>query len=275
MANNFKKATYSHIEDNRIFFEGRSLKNAVIDEHTFPEEISEVFLSSMEDINVIINVGQHTMPINYVVMPNTRGKIIHLLAEEVQVFNRIYRLEEGVDIDFATPDFNRTNRQFNVQVELVGQNARTNWLLSSLVDQQHSKVYDVSFLHKHGHTFADMQNYGVIIDDSKLDFSGTSAIFENMTRAETHQTAKIIIFDDKAQAKADPILVIHHNDVAASHAATVGKVNSDHLYYMQSRGISEIETKRLITKGYLEPVIKYVDDEDLARRLTNNLEEAL
>ncbi|HKL84363.1 MAG TPA: SufD family Fe-S cluster assembly protein, partial [Bacilli bacterium] len=92
---------------------------------------------------------------------------------------------------------------------------------------------------------------------------------------ETHQTAKIIIFDDKAQAKADPILAIHFNDVAASHAATVGKVNADHLYYMQSRGISELDTKRLITKGYLEPVIKFVDDQEIANALTLALEEAL
>lgn len=271
----FKRATSTKTEDNRIFFEGAALKNTIIDEATFPSHINEVYLSSMQAVNVIIRVAPHQTALNYVVLPDTRGKIIHLLGDRVESLNRIYRLEEGAQIDFATADFNHTNRDIHIQVDLVGVNARTNWFLSSLVDKQHSKVYNISFLHKSAYTFADMQNYGVIIDDSKLSFSGTSAIFENMKRAETHQTAKIIIFDDKAQAKADPILAIHFNDVSASHAATVGKVNADHLYYMQSRGISELDTKRLITKGYLEPVIKFVDDQETANALTIALEEAL
>ena len=271
----FKRATSTKTEDNRIFFEGAALKNTIIDEATFPSHINEVYLSSMQAVNVIIRVAPHQTALNYVVLPDTRGKIIHLLGDRAESLNRIYRLEVGAQIDFATAAFNHTNRDIHIQVDLVGVNARTNWFLSSLVDKQHSKVYNISFLHKSAYTFADMQNYGVIIDDSKLSFSGTSAIFENMKRAETHQTAKIIIFDDKAQAKADPVLAIHYNDVVASHAATVGKVNADHLYYMQSRGISELDTKRLITKGYLEPVIKFVDDQEIANALTIALEEAL
>lgn len=271
----FKKATFSLIGEGKLLFENINLKEVLIDETTFPSDTKEVHLRATMPINVVIKSGLNSNNINYVVHPNTRGKIIHLFEDELIELNRIYRLEEGAHIDFATPDFARANRNVFIQVELVGVDAKTNWFLSCLVDKQHSKDFNISFLHKSGRTFADMENYGVIIDDSRLTFSGTSAIFENMKRAETHQTAKIIIFDEKAIAKADPILVIHHNDVAASHAATVGKVNADHLFYMQSRGISEQDTKRLITKGYLEPVIKFIDDEVIAQALTLELEEAL
>lgn len=275
MTTTFKSLPIERIEENRLVFTGAQLKQAVIDEKNFPSNITEVYISSFQPINLILRPSSLNGQINYIIGENTTGKIIHLLDSEIHHFARIYRLEEGVHIDFATPDFEQADRDVNLQVDLVGINAKTNWFLSALVDKKHSKVYDISFLHKSGHTFADMQNYGVIIDDSKLVFSGTSAIFEHMSRAETHQTAKIIIFDDKALAKADPILAIHHNDVAASHAATVGKVNSDHLFYMQSRGISELDTKRLITKGYLEPVIKFIDDSVLADQLSRKLEEAL
>lgn len=275
MADQFNMLPYSKLEENRIIFSGPNLENVIIDEDSFPANVNEVILSSPRPINVILQRSNNTTQLNYVILADTKGKIVHLLGDQVTKFERIYRLEEGVEIHFATPDFNRTNRDVHVQVDLVGVHAKTNWFLSALVDQKHSKIYNISFLHKQTHTTADMKNFGVIIDDSKLIFSGTSAIFENMSKAETHQTAKIIIFDDKAIAKADPILAIHHNDVAASHAATVGKVNSDHMFYMQSRGISELDTKRLITKGYLEPVIKFIDDPVIARRLRRELEEVL
>lgn len=271
----FQKASFSLVGEGKLLFENLALREVTIDEATFPEGTKEVHFRSTMPINVILKLGLASNNINYVIHANTRGKITHLFADDLVHINRIYHLEEGAQIDFATPDFSRANRNIFMQIELLGPDARTNWFLSGLVDKQHAKDYNISFLHKAPRTFADMQNYGVIIDDSRLTFSGTSAIFENMKRAETHQTAKIIIFDEKAVAKADPILVIHYNDVAASHAATVGKVNADHMFYMQARGISEQNAKRLITKGYLEPVIKFIDDEELAQALTRELEEAL
>ena len=275
MVNSFKKATPSKMVDSDLFFDGQNLSNTIIDERDFSYKVNKVYLSSTRPINVIIKVANFEQHVDYVISANTRGKIIQLLADDVTKLSRVYQLQAGAHIDFATPDFNRTNRDVHVRVELLDLDARAEWFLSALVDKQHSKIYDISFLHKHGHTYANMKNFGVIIDNSKLFFSGTSSILENMSRSETHQTAKIIIFDQGAVAKADPILVIHNNDVVASHAATVGKVNAEHLYYMQSRGISELDTKKLITKGFLEPVIKFIDDQAIADKLHVTLEEAL
>ena len=59
-----------------------------------------------------------------------------------------------------------------------------------------------------------------------------------------------------------PILKIDENDIEASHAAVVGKINDEHIFYLTSRGLSEEEAKRLITLGYLKPIMTgFADDE--------------
>ena len=123
---------------------------------------------------------------------------------------------------------------------------------------------------------ADMKNYGVLLDGGTLIFSGNSTIYEDVKGAETHQTARIIVFDPDGKAEANPNLNIYHNDViAASHAATVGKVNDEHLYYLGSRGLDEFDAKKLITKGYLQPIIELIDDDTLKDKLLHDLEGIL
>lgn len=49
----------------------------------------------------------------------------------------------------------------------------------------------------------------------------------------------------------------------ASHAAGVGKMDEEHLYYLQSRGLTKKQAMQLITYGYLKPVIEVIDNEML------------
>ena len=52
----------------------------------------------------------------------------------------------------------------------------------------------------------------------------------------------------------------------------MGRVNAEHLYYLNSRGLTELEAKQLITKGYLLPIINYIDDDTLKERFIAELE---
>ena len=82
----------------------------------------------------------------------------------------------------------------------------------------------------------------------------------------SHQTNKIIVFDPKCYASANPFLYIDEYDVQASHAAGVGKMDEEHLYYLQSRGLTKRQAMQLITYGYLMPVVEVVDNEMIKER---------
>jgi Fe-S cluster assembly protein SufD len=52
----------------------------------------------------------------------------------------------------------------------------------------------------------------------------------------------------------------------------VGRVNEEHLYYLQSRGLSKQEAKRIITLGYLQPIIAYFTDESIQAQLSSQID---
>jgi Fe-S cluster assembly scaffold protein SufB len=65
---------------------------------------------------------------------------------------------------------------------------------------------------------------------------------------------RILLLDKQSSAVAEPKLEIENNDVKASHAATVGKIDEDQLFYLESRGVNINEAKKLIVEGFLKEV---------------------
>ena len=117
-----------------------------------------------------------------------------------------------------------------------------------------------------------MDNYGVTRDDGKLTFSGVCHILKGSSGSKAHQNAKVMVFDSLSNGVAKPILKIDENDIEASHAAIVGKINDEHIFYLTSRGLSEEEAKRIITLGYLKPILKGFDDEDVKESIEKMIE---
>ena len=158
-------------------------------------------------------------------------------------------------------DFSHESNNCNVAVNLNDVNANLEWHLASLSSNNDKKMISVSAIHNSPQTFARVDNYGVVKDSSKLVFSGISHILNGSVGSKTHQNAKIMVFDPHSDAVAKPILKIDENDIEASHAAVVGKISDEHLFYLTSRGLSLDDAKMLITLGYLKPIFKGFNEE--------------
>lgn len=157
-------------------------------------------------------------------------------------------------------DFSVEKHHLDAAINLNKNNASAEWHLASLSTNKDDKEISVSIYHNHSHTNGKIDNYGVCKDNSKLIFSGISHIIKGCHESSSHQNAKIVVFDNDCKAIAKPILKIDENDIEASHAAVVGKVSDDHIFYLTSRGLSKEEAKMLITLGYLKPILKGFDE---------------
>ncbi len=175
---------------------------------------------------------------------------------------RHFQISANSDVSVALADFAPGDFKSSFMFELQEAEATLHFHLATLASDNDHKEFVVSFKHLAKDTYAEMNNYGVCEDHSRLVFSGIGHILKGSIRSKTHQNARIMVFDPQCQAFANPILKIDENDVEASHAATVGKVNDEHLFYLTSRGLKEEEAKQLITLGYLKPILQYFDDHE-------------
>lgn len=154
---------------------------------------------------------------------------------------------------------------------LDGEGADAKVRMAILSKEKERKYYEVLIEHRKPHTYGQMDNYGVVKEEGHLIIDGIGTITKGQHNSSSHQTNKIMVFDPRCVASANPYLYIDEYDVKASHAAGVGKMDEEHLYYLQSRGLTKMQAMHLITYGYLKPVIEVIDNEMLKERFEKAL----
>lgn len=172
----------------------------------------------------------------------------------------------------VTFDTSKGNIEFENNVYLKEENANSYIRNAVVSDNDSNKKFTINTVNEVFNTSSLMDNYGVTKENAKLDFIGIGKVVSGAHGSTNRQNSKIIVFDETSKANISPYLFIDEYDVIASHAAAVGKVNEDHLYYMTSRGLTPETARQYITLGYLLPVLNYFEDEAVKSRITKMLE---
>lgn len=139
-------------------------------------------------------------------------------------------------------------------VELVGYGARVEILGALDVGGLDKLVIDVTTIHKAPKTSADTMLRAVVRDQAKVVINGLIKVSKKAQKTEAFLSEKVLLLSDKAQAEVIPNLEIEADDVRASHAATVGKIDEEQVYYFMSRGIARDKAKEMIVGGFLDVV---------------------
>lgn len=105
---------------------------------------------------------------------------------------------------------------------------------------------------------SQMITRAVMRDTASAIINGITKIEHGATKANGEQTEKVLMLSPKARGDANPILLIDEDDVTAGHAASVGQVNPEQVYYLMSRGVAKADAERLIIYGFLAPVVSEI-----------------
>lgn len=140
-----------------------------------------------------------------------------------------------------------------------------------------SQHFDHRSLQDHAapHCTSDLLYKGALKDASRVVYSGLIHIHAGSRRSDAFQTNRNIVLSDEAKADSIPNLEIENNDVRCSHAASVGPVDEDELFYLQSRGIPRDEAQRLIVTGFFQEVLDRVTLPDVRAGLDAAIEDEL
>lgn len=122
---------------------------------------------------------------------------------------------------------------------------------------------------------SDMITRAVMRDEATAIFNGITKIEHGATHANGEQTERVLMLSPRARGDANPILLIDEDEVTAGHAASVGQVNKDQVYYMMSRGLSRDEAEKLIIYGFLEPVVSMIPIKKVEEQLKLLVERKL
>jgi Fe-S cluster assembly protein SufD len=81
-------------------------------------------------------------------------------------------------------------------------------------------------------------------------FHGRIVVHKDAQKTDAKQTNRNLLLSDDAQIDTKPQLEIYADDVKCTHGATIGQIEENALFYLQSRGIDEISARRLLLLAF-------------------------
>ena len=130
-------------------------------------------------------------------------------------------------------------------------------------------------IHEAPRTHSDLLFKGAVRDTARSVYTGLIHIKPNAAHSQAFQTNRNLTLSEGAWAESVPNLEIETNEVKCSHASTVGSVDQEQKFYLESRGIPPEIAERLIVFGFFNEVIdrlpKQADVETLRTAVNHKL----
>lgn len=269
-----RKSLFSFLKNNQAEFKDESsvLDLVICDEEKVNTDTVDIKIDNSA-LNLLIYKNLKIKNINIELLNAASLHIAYFDDSDIEnSVNINANVSENSSITVYFADFSRNEHHNNILINLNGKGANALCHVASLTRENDRKVFNTSIYHNSIETNGNSINYGVCKGNGRLSFEGVSKIVKGASRSKTNQAAKIIVFDKDSISIARPILKIDENDVVASHSATVGQVNENELFYLTSRGLSDVLARELITIGYLKPITNGFKDEEIIELIMKNIE---
>ncbi|WP_040952567.1 Fe-S cluster assembly protein SufD, partial [Gorillibacterium massiliense] len=179
----------------------------------------------------------------------------HLDKDTVDLSYRRAILEQDARIEWIVGEMNDGNGLSDTTTILKGKGSSSDIKVICVGSGEQKLNLTARNIHFGKMTESDMLTRAVMREDSTAIVNAITKIEKGATGANGQQTEKVMMLSPTARGDANPILLIDEDDVKAGHAASVGQVSPEQIYYLMSRGISKVEAERLIIYGFLAPVV--------------------
>ena len=176
-----------------------------------------------------------------------------IVRESEQTFNvSTLRIQQGRSSNVATHSLLLGGALIrnNVHPVLAGEGAEC--LINGLFMANGRQHMDNYMLVEHASPHCDSRQFynGILNGQSRGVFHGRIIVHKDAQKTDAKQTNRNLLLCDDAQIDTKPQLEIYADDVKCTHGATIGQVDETALFYLRSRGLSEVSAKHLLLQAF-------------------------
>ena len=164
-------------------------------------------------------------------------------------------VDAGATLTASAAAFGGESARQRTDCRLVGRGATG--ILQALYFGSDEQLLDFRTFQDHAarDTTSNLLFKGVLDDRARSVYTGLIHVRPDARGTNAFQTNRNIKLSDDAWAESVPNLQIENNDVKCSHASTVGPVDEDQRFYLESRGLHPSRAERLIVSGFFDEVL--------------------
>ena len=160
-------------------------------------------------------------------------------------------------------------------LDLIGEGAAGRMSGFYFTDGSQHLDHDTQQNHLAANTTSDLLFKGALLEQSRSVWQGMIYVAPGAQNADGYQANRNLVLSRAARADSIPGLEIMADDVRCTHGATVGKIDPEEIFYLQSRGIPTKDAERLLVEGFFDPVVQRIPFEGVRERLIRYVSEKM
>lgn len=249
------------------------------DSSTFPHLV----VDAADDSEVVVyehtgspdDVVALTVPVTELrIGPAARVRYLHgqLLGRRTwQIARQVSRVERDATLLTSAVALGGDYARLRIESSMTGRGASGEMLAAYFGEQR--QMHDIRTLQDHAApaTTSNLVFKGAVEGLAQSIYTGLIRIEKEAAGVNAFQTNRNIKLSDGAWAHSDPNLEILNNDVRCSHASTIGPVDEDQRFYLESRGVPPQRAERLIVMGFFDEVLDRLPVPGAARLLRDEI----
>ena len=147
------------------------------------------------------------------------------------------------------------------KAELIGK--KSNFTADIAYTVADDCVLDMNYvaLHEGKKSVSEIRTDGVLHENARKLFRGTIDFKKGAAGAVGNEKEDVLLLDDDVVNQTIPLILCAEEDVEGNHGATIGKLDEDLVFYLESRGMALAEIYKMMAKARIDAVLRFVPDE--------------
>ena len=218
----------------------------------------QIFLgkgSSLDLTEIHRGSGVASALIDIVCEENSELRILDVpeLSEGAELYRTLRAtLKKGARLVSLSKTNGAANLRYSFHIQLAQENSEVDLRGLDLLSKENQAHTNILIEHLAPHCRSSQHFKKVLEDKSRSSFEGKIYVHPIAQKTEAYQLNQNLLLSKDAFAKSLPNLEIFADDVKASHGATISQLDEEEIFYLRSRGLSELEAKRLLLKGFCQ-----------------------
>ncbi len=273
--------------------ENYKLKKILVIYYLFTEDLDENILNSKNKIIIRKNSELHLL--EYIVNESKKNFFnnVHedIILENSATLKNIY-LQSGKSSGYfhkysinklftdssynsfifpAGLKFNKLDLEFNLE----GERSVCNLQSASFINNYDHQEIKTRINHFSPNCKSHQKVKNVLNDESKGIYQGKIFVKDVAQKTDAYQLSKAILLSERSEFDSKPELEIYADDVKCSHGSTSGSLDKDSIYYLMTRGLSRLESSKLLINAFLNEIADLIKSNSIKNFIKKKLEAQL
>lgn len=202
------------------------------------------------------------------------NQVMELVAEKDSI-TEYYKIQNDSSHanQVSTTHIRQTGKSYThtVTISLNGGIVRNN--LNMVLEAEHCEAHLYGLYFQEGKTLVDNHTIvdnvkphcysnelykGILKDNATGVFNGKIYVRQDAQKTNAYQSNKNVLLSESASVNTKPQLEIFADDVKCSHGCTVGQLDEEALFYLQSRGINRETATSMLLDGFASDVLEKI-----------------